>query len=191
MSATLAEPLRQLTRSNAEWAWGDAQQDAFHRLKGLLTSDCVVAHYNQAAETELIVDASPVGLSAILLQRSGDSVSPVAYASRTLTDVERRYSQTERRRWPLSGPVNVSIFTYMANCLPCTQPTSRWSSSTAPSQSYLPGLNDGHLDCSRTLLKLYTWWERQTQPMSSQDCRWKTSPSGKGTLRKTTSITLR
>ena len=94
--ATLAEPLRKLTRSDAEWAWGDAQQDAFHRLKGLLTSDCVVAHYNQAAETELKVDASPVGLGAILLQRSGDSVRPVAYASRTLTDVERRYSQTEK-----------------------------------------------------------------------------------------------
>ena len=56
----------------------------------------MVAHYNQAAETELKVDASPVGLGAILLQRSADSVRPVAYASRTLTDVERRYSQTEK-----------------------------------------------------------------------------------------------
>ena len=93
--ATLAEPLRKLTRSDAEWAWSDAQQDAFHHLKGLLTSDCVVAHCHQAAETELKVDATPVGLGALLLQRSGDSVRPVAYASRTLTDVERRYSQTE------------------------------------------------------------------------------------------------
>ncbi|XP_044166581.1 uncharacterized protein LOC122950642 [Acropora millepora] len=75
-------------KSDAEWAWGDAQQDAFHRLKGLLTCVCVAAHYNQAAETELKVDASPVGLGAILLQRSGDSVRPVAYASRTLTDVQ-------------------------------------------------------------------------------------------------------
>ena len=94
--ATIAEPLRKLTRSGAEWAWGNAQQDAFDRLQVLLTSDCVVAHYNQAAETELKVDASPVGLGPILLQRSGDNVRPVAYASRTLTDVERRYSQTER-----------------------------------------------------------------------------------------------
>ena len=38
-------------------------------------------------------------------------------------------------------------------------------------------MNDGHLDCSRTHLKLYTWRERETQPMSSQDCLWKTSPS--------------
>ena len=94
--ATLAEPLRMLTRGDTEWVWGKAQQDAFSRLQVILTSDCVVAHYDQAAETELKVDASPVGLGAILLQRRGDCAHPVAYASRTLTDVERRYSQTEK-----------------------------------------------------------------------------------------------
>ena len=35
-------------------------------------------------------------MGAILLQRSNGTVRPVAYASRTLTDVERRYSQTEK-----------------------------------------------------------------------------------------------
>ena len=34
--ATIAEPLRKLTRSDAEWAWGNAQQDAFHRLQVIL-----------------------------------------------------------------------------------------------------------------------------------------------------------
>ena len=66
------------------------------KFKVLLTSDCAFAHNNQAAKTELKVDASQVGLGAILLQRSGDNVRPVAYSSRTLTDVERRYSQTEK-----------------------------------------------------------------------------------------------
>ncbi|PFX34699.1 Uncharacterized protein K02A2.6 [Stylophora pistillata] len=78
------------------WVWGNAQQEAFRRLQVILTSDCVVAHYNQATETELKVDASPVGLGAILLQQCSDCVHPVAYASRTLTDVERRHSQTEK-----------------------------------------------------------------------------------------------
>ena len=55
-----------------------------------------MAHYNPEAETELRVDASPVGLGAILMQSNGHETRPVAYASRTLTDVERRYSQTER-----------------------------------------------------------------------------------------------
>ena len=94
--ATLAEPLRQLTRSNSEWVWGEIPQDAFDRLRAAITSDCVVAHYDQSADTELKVDASPVGLGAILLQRSNGTVCPVAYASPTLTDVKRRYSQTEK-----------------------------------------------------------------------------------------------
>ena len=94
--ATVSEPLRQLTRTGAKWVWGKPQQLAFNQLKDSLTSDCVMAHNNPEAETELRVDASPVGLGAILMQSHRQEVRPVAYASRTLTEVERRYSQTER-----------------------------------------------------------------------------------------------
>ncbi|XP_012940972.1 uncharacterized protein K02A2.6-like [Aplysia californica] len=46
--------------------------------------------------TEITVDASPFGLGCILSQRDNNNVHIVAYASRALTDVESRYSQTER-----------------------------------------------------------------------------------------------
>ena len=79
--ATLAEPLQQLTRSDSECVWGEIQQDAFDRFQVALTSDCaVLAHYDQSGDTELKVDASPVGLGAILLPRSSGTVRPVAYA---------------------------------------------------------------------------------------------------------------
>ena len=95
--ATEAEPLRKLTRQDCEWEWSDLQETAFNKLKTTLTSDCVMSHYDPKALTELTVDARPVGLGAILTQIGPDGVSrPVAYASRTLSDVERRYSQTER-----------------------------------------------------------------------------------------------
>ena len=55
-----------------------------------------MSHFNPSAEAQLKVDASPFGLGTVLLQGSGDDVRPIAYASRTVTDVERRYSQTER-----------------------------------------------------------------------------------------------
>jgi len=41
-------------------------------------------------------DASPVGLGAVLTQVQGGCERVVAYASHSLTDVERRYSQTEK-----------------------------------------------------------------------------------------------
>ena len=45
-------------------------------------------------------NASPVGLGAVLTQLEGVEWMVIAYASRGLTDVERRYSHTERERGP-------------------------------------------------------------------------------------------
>ena len=94
---TLAEPLRQLTRKEVKWQWNSEQQMTFETLKQRLTSADVMSYYNQNAETNIIVDGSPFGLGAILNQKHSDgNFKPVAYASRTLSPVERRYSQTER-----------------------------------------------------------------------------------------------
>ncbi len=95
--ATIAEPLRRLTRSTCTWSWGKEQEAAFKALKVALASSQTMAYYSQEADTQVIVDASPVGLGAILTQAQADGAyKPVYYASRALTDVERRYSQTER-----------------------------------------------------------------------------------------------
>ena len=61
-----------------------------------LTSDTVMAYFDPAKDTELIMDSSPVGLGTILYQtdRKGERHT-ISYASRALSDVERRYSQTE------------------------------------------------------------------------------------------------
>ncbi|KAL8562268.1 hypothetical protein ACOMHN_037224 [Nucella lapillus] len=54
-------------------------------------------YFNPDLKTEVIVDASPFGLGCVLSQRdNNDNIHVVAYASRALTDVESRYSQTER-----------------------------------------------------------------------------------------------
>ena len=58
-----------------------------------------MAYYDPTSETKLVVDASPVGLGAILVQHDkGREEMPriVSYASRSLTPVEARYSQIER-----------------------------------------------------------------------------------------------
>ena len=51
-----------------------------------------MAYFDPSKSTEIIVDASPVGLGAIFAQEG----KIVSYASRALTDVEQRYSQTDR-----------------------------------------------------------------------------------------------
>ena len=47
------------------------------------------------AEIKLVVDVSPCGLGCVL-QEIDNQMRSVAYASRSLTDEEKRYAQTER-----------------------------------------------------------------------------------------------
>ena len=95
--ASETEKLRKLLRQDTPWVWGKEQDDAFQNLKELVSSELVIAHFDIELETSLIVDAGPVGLGAILVQKQkDDTLRPVHFASRTLTAVERRYSQTER-----------------------------------------------------------------------------------------------
>ena len=44
----------------------------------------------------MIVDASPVGLGAVLIQNQDGEGRVISYASRSLSDTEKRYSQTEK-----------------------------------------------------------------------------------------------
>ena len=56
-----------------------------------------MAYYNPEAETYITIDASPSRLGAILSQEQTDgSIKPISVGSRSLTDTETRYSQTER-----------------------------------------------------------------------------------------------
>ena len=58
-----------------------------------------MSYFDQDKDTYLVVDASPHGLGAILCQAppgNPDNTTVIAYGSRALTDVESRYSQTER-----------------------------------------------------------------------------------------------
>ena len=54
----------------------------------------VMSYYVHSLETELIVDASPSGLDAMLYQFPKSESKVVSYASCTLDDVQSRYSQT-------------------------------------------------------------------------------------------------
>ena len=102
--ATLSEPLRQLTKNSQQWEWTKKTQEAFQDVKSALLAEETMVYFDPRRKTELIVDASPVGLGAVLLQdKNKGTWCPVAYASRALTNTETRYAQIEREalaiRW--------------------------------------------------------------------------------------------
>ena len=90
--ATITEPLRNLTKKDVKWKWSEKENQAFENLKQALSDPPVMAYFDQKQETTVIVDASPVGVGAILTQNN----KVISYASRALTPTEQRYSQTDR-----------------------------------------------------------------------------------------------
>ena len=96
--ATIAEPLRRLTHKNTVFTWNAAHENAYQQLKAALISQPVMNYFDPVKETLLLVDASQVGLSAILAQRpmGATQAKIISYGSRALTATERRYSQTEK-----------------------------------------------------------------------------------------------
>ena len=86
---TLVEPLRRLTRQRQTFIWTEEQETAFNKLKDRLSSAPVLAYYNTEAHTQVIADASGVGLGAVLVQKQQDgNFRPVYYAARSLSDTE-------------------------------------------------------------------------------------------------------
>ncbi len=94
--ACISEPLRRLTRKDAKFHFGTEQKKAFKILKDKLAEATTLAYFDKDAPTKVIADAGPKGIGAVLVQDQRGEMVPVCYVSRSLTECEQRYSQTER-----------------------------------------------------------------------------------------------
>ena len=74
-----------------EWHWTHDQNEAFNRLKQLVTEAPVLKYFEPAKELTLQSDTSDTGLGAVLTQDG----QPIAFGSRALSDAETRYAQVE------------------------------------------------------------------------------------------------
>ena len=88
----VAQPLRNLTLTNAQFMWSEQHDKAFDEVKKLVANHPVLKYYDINDEVTIQCDASERGLGATLLQNG----QPVAFASRTLSAVEQRYAQIEK-----------------------------------------------------------------------------------------------
>lgn len=95
LSATLF-PLYNLLRKGTDWVWCRECEQAFTEVKKMLTSANVLCHYDQGKPLIVTCDASARGLGAVLTQPGPRGERVVAYASRSLSDAEKNYSQIHR-----------------------------------------------------------------------------------------------
>lgn len=95
--STIIEPITRLLKKDEKFVWEDEQRKAFSMIRKQLLSERTLGIFNPKETIELIADASPVGLGAILMQVDENlNRRIIAYASKTLSAVERRYAQTEK-----------------------------------------------------------------------------------------------
>ena len=96
--STIASPLHNLTSSNMKFQWSLPAERAFQKLKETFTTAPVLTLPDPSLQFMVEVDASDVGVGAILSQRSqvDKKLHPCAFLSRKLSPAERNYDVGNR-----------------------------------------------------------------------------------------------
>ncbi|GBL76949.1 Uncharacterized protein K02A2.6 [Araneus ventricosus] len=94
---TIANPLNNLTKKDVKFKWSKDCQVAFEQIKKEICSPMVLVHYDPELPLTLASDASPVGVGCVLAHIYPDgSERPIAFASKTLSKTEQKYSQIDK-----------------------------------------------------------------------------------------------
>jgi O-acetyl-ADP-ribose deacetylase (regulator of RNase III) len=94
--AKIANPLMELIKKGLnKITWLDEHEKSFNLLKKYLTSEPLIAHFNNEKHVFLTIDASIMGLGAYIEQYDENNIlHPIGYASRKLLNSEKTYSST-------------------------------------------------------------------------------------------------
>ena len=93
--ADIAHPLHQST-TTTPFVWTQEANDAFHKLKLVLTDAPLLVYPRLDADFILDTDASGIGIGAVLSQQTNGQERVVAYFSHALTLAERHYCVTRQ-----------------------------------------------------------------------------------------------
>ena len=89
--------LRDLLKQDVDFIWEPHHKLAFNRLKQEVSAKSLLQYYNTTKPVYVQCDASLFGLGVALLQPDDNNqLTPIAYASKSLTSAEQRYSCIER-----------------------------------------------------------------------------------------------
>ncbi|XP_065219763.1 uncharacterized protein K02A2.6-like [Planococcus citri] len=92
----LSRPFNLLSRKDAKFVWNSDCERAFNEIKAEISSDRVLTPFNPAKQLVLATDASPYAIGTVLSHIDEFGERPIAFASRTLTKTEERYSQIDK-----------------------------------------------------------------------------------------------
>lgn len=95
--AVVAQPLHQLLKKNVnfERAWESEQEIAWLTLRRLLSTTPLLSHDDGSSPLEISVDASALGIGAVLCIQVNNEWKPVTFISRSLNPAEQKYHANE------------------------------------------------------------------------------------------------
>ena len=140
--AALMRPLMNLLKQENKFKWGQQQQEAFDKIKQAFMNAEKLYIIQKGWQFAIQTDASLSGLGARLYQTNGEQQNTIAYASRTLSTTEMRYTTTEIealsviyaldkwRIWLYGRPIIVETdhiaLTFLLSCRLSNMRITRW-----------------------------------------------------------------
>ena len=94
--ADTALPLTKLTKKNEKFKWENEQENAFQKLKEILSTEPLLIYQDFSQPFVVTCDVSNTAVGAVLSQLRDGKEKPIAYCSRQLNSAKRNYSCTER-----------------------------------------------------------------------------------------------
>ena len=89
----LTSPLRKLLKKDVLFHWTDSYEEVFQKLKDSISSDMCFQYFDTAKPVTVQIDASKVGLGAVLIQNDSQGrAKPIAFASKSLTQAVTWYA---------------------------------------------------------------------------------------------------
>jgi hypothetical protein len=109
--SVITRPLRDILKQDAAWVWDDQQEKALDDLKSTISSLPVLKLFDLSKPMVVSVDASPVGVGAVLLQEG----QPVAFSSTSLTETKKNdTARSKKSCWQCNLAYSVSSSIFMA-----------------------------------------------------------------------------
>ena len=87
--------MRKLLKKDVKWEWTKEINDDFEQLKKEITEAPCLAHLDPKKDKFITTDACNTGLGSTIWQKENGAFRPIAFASRFLTDCERKYALNE------------------------------------------------------------------------------------------------
>ena len=94
--STITAPLTNLLKKNKRFVWSDECQKAFENIKAILTNYPVLHAPDYSKPFKLTVDASDIGIGAVLAQENNGIDHPLPYFSKKLTSYQKNYATIEK-----------------------------------------------------------------------------------------------